>query len=215
MLIAVDGPAASGKGTIAKRLAAHFGLAHLDTGLLYRAVGLATIDDWEREDFEARAIDAAMNLDTTNLDEEVLSTAEVGLAASKVARIPEVRKALNRAQRIFMDTPEGAILDGRDIGSRICPHADVKLFVTAQASTRARRRTDQLLARNLDVTYKDILAQIKKRDKDDTENPAGAFFQAPDAHLLDTSELGIEAAFLAALDIVERVMAKKISDETR
>ncbi|MFT6658037.1 (d)CMP kinase [Maritalea sp.] len=205
MLIAVDGPAASGKGTIAKRLAAHFGLAHLDTGLLYRAVGLATMGKEGQADFESVAIDAAINLDTLTLDEDILSTAEVGLAASKVAQIPEVRKALNRMQRTFMEQPQGAILDGRDIGTRICPQAEVKLFITANADTRARRRTEQLLTRGLDVTYNEILKQIEKRDKDDRENPAGAFFQAADAHLLDTSKLSIEAAFKAALDIVGRV----------
>lgn len=211
MLIAVDGPAASGKGTIAKRLAAHYGLAHLDTGLLYRAVGVKTMGNEDKDNFESLAIDAAMNLDTTNLDEDLLSTAEAGLAASKVSRIPEVRKALNRLQREFMEQPQGSILDGRDIGSRICPQADVKLFITANPDTRARRRTEQLLTRGLDVTYDEILKQIEKRDKDDRENPAGAFFQAADAHLLDTSKMGIEAAFLAALDIVERVMAQKTS----
>lgn len=205
MLIAVDGPAASGKGTIAKRLAAHFGLAHLDTGLLYRAVGLATMGKEDQADFESVAIDAAINLDTLTLDEDILSTAEVGLAASKVAQIPEVRKALNRMQRTFTEQPQGAILDGRDIGTRICPQAEVKLFITANADTRARRRTEQLLTRGLDVTYNEILKQIEKRDKDDRENPAGAFFQAADAHLLDTSKLSIEAAFKAALDIVGRV----------
>lgn len=211
MLIAVDGPAASGKGTIAKRLAAHYGLAHLDTGLLYRAVGVKTMDNEDKENFESLAIEAAMNLDATKLDEDLLSTAEAGLAASKVSRIPEVRKALNRLQREFMEQPQGAILDGRDIGSRICPGADVKLFITANPDTRARRRTEQLLTRGLDVTYVEILKQIEKRDKDDRENPVGAFFQAVDAHLLDTSKMGIEAAFLAALGIVERVMAQKTS----
>ena len=204
MLIAVDGPAASGKGTIAKRLAAHYGLAHLDTGLLYRAVGLETINDQDMPNFEALAIDAAANIDVSGFDEETLSTAEVGLAASKVAQIPEVRKALNKLQRDFLQKPEGAILDGRDIGTRICPDADVKLYITATSERRARRRTDQLLARGLDVTYPSILQQIEKRDKDDRENPAGAFFQAEDAHLLDTSKLSIEAAFQAALEIVER-----------
>lgn len=211
MLIAVDGPAASGKGTIAKRLAAHFGLAHLDTGLLYRAVGSATMGKESLSNFESLAIEAAVNLDASDLDEDTLSTAEVGLAASKVAQIPEVRKALNQLQRAFMEQPQGAILDGRDIGSRICPHADVKLFITAHPDARAKRRTDQLQGRGLDVTFDEIQAQITKRDKDDRENPAGAFFQAQDAHLLDTSKLGIEAAFLAALGIVERVMAQKTS----
>lgn len=205
MLIAVDGPAASGKGTIAKRLAAYYGLSHLDTGLLYRAVGQQMMGREADANFESRAIDVAMSLDAGNLDEEALSTAEVGLAASKVAQIPEVRKALNRLQREFMERDGGAILDGRDIGTRICPQADVKLFITANADTRARRRTEQLLTRGLDVTYDGILEQIEKRDKDDRENPAGAFFQAADAHLLDTSKLSIEAAFQAALDIVERV----------
>ena len=204
MLIAVDGPAASGKGTIAKRLAAHYGLAHLDTGLLYRSVGLAVIDKLDAPDLEEQAISAAQKIDPTTFDEEKLSTAEVGLAASKVAQIPQVRQTLNQLQFDFLKKPEGAILDGRDIGTRICPQADVKLYITATSERRAQRRTDQLLARGLDVTYPSILQQIEKRDKDDRENPAGAFFQAEDAHLLDTSKLSIEAAFQAALEIVER-----------
>lgn len=204
MLIAVDGPAASGKGTIAKRLAAHYGLAHLDTGLLYRAVGHAMMGKTDTPDFERQAIEIAQKLDVTKLDEETLSTAEVGLAASKVARIPDVRVALNQVQHDFIKRPEGAILDGRDIGTRICPNADVKLFITAEAETRARRRTNQLLTRGLNVTYDAILKQIKERDENDRDNPAGAFYRAADAYLLDTSKLSIEAAFQAAIDIVER-----------
>lgn len=203
MIIAIDGPAASGKGTVAARLARHFGLPHLDTGLLYRAVGLKMIDRLEDEDLPARAIAAAEALDKTDLDPEKLEAPEVAIAASKVSRIEGVRAALRQFQRDFARQPGGAVLDGRDIGTRICPDADVKLFITADAGVRARRRTDQLQARGRPIRYEDMLAQIEARDEADRDNPAGAFYVAQDAHLLDTSEMDIEAAFRAALAIAE------------
>jgi CMP/dCMP kinase len=206
MIVAVDGPAASGKGTIAARLADHYGLAHLDTGLLYRAVGLAVIDFAEDPDFESMAIAAAKNLDASTLDPETLGTAEAGMAASRVSRIEDVRVALRQFQISFAHQPGGAVLDGRDIGSRICPDADVKFWFTASPEARARRRTMQLRARGLEADEADIYDQILARDEADRNNPAGAFWRAEDAHLLDTTELDIEAAFRAAVAIVDGAM---------
>lgn len=211
MIIAIDGPAASGKGTISKKLAQHFDLPHMDTGLLYRAVGFAMRDDLDKPDWEQLAIDQAQSLNLSHFHEHDLTTAEAGVAASKVARIPEVRAALREAQLAFAGQPDGAILDGRDIGTRICPEADVKLYIYADAPTRAERRTKQLNARGVDVTFDEILTQIEKRDADDKNNPAGAFFVADDAHLLDTTKLSIEAAFQAALKLVDDVLAQKKS----
>ncbi len=162
MIIAIDGPAASGKGTISKQLAKHFGLPHMDTGLLYRAVGYAMRDDLELPDWEDRAIKIARSLELSHFHEDDLTTAEAGVAASKVARVPDVRAALQRLQKDFAHQVGGAILDGRDIGTRICPDADVKLYITAEAEARADRRTKQLNARGIDVTFDQILDQIKK-----------------------------------------------------
>jgi cytidylate kinase len=203
VIIAVDGPAASGKGTIAARLARHYGLAHLDTGLLYRAVGLAVFDFADDPDFESMAVAAAKSLDTSGLDPELLGTAEAGMAASRVSRIEEVRAALRELQTDFAHQPSGAVLDGRDIGSRICPDADVKFWITASPEARARRRTGQLLERGLEADEADIYDQILARDDADRNNPAGAFWRADDAHLLDTTEMDIEAAFRAAVAIVD------------
>jgi len=203
MIIAVDGPAASGKGTLAQGLARQFRLPHLDTGLLYRAVGTAVAGAVEQPDFEARAIAAAERLDPTHLDSAGLGTAEAALLASRVARIPEVRAALRAFQRQFASQPGGAVLDGRDIGTRICPDADVKLFITADTRVRAARRTAQLRAKGLAVDGEAIFRQIAARDENDRTNPAGAFYPATDAHLLDTTELDIDAALRAAIAIVE------------
>ncbi|MDR3475458.1 MAG: (d)CMP kinase [Devosia sp.] len=211
MIIAVDGPAASGKGTLAAGLAAHFGLPHLDTGLLYRAVGLAVASRIEATDFERRAIAAAEALDPTHLDPLRLGTAEAALLASRVARLPEVRAALREFQRGFAAQPGGAVLDGRDIGTRICPDAAVKLFITADTAVRADRRTSQLRARGLTVDRDEIFRQIAARDENDRNNPAGAFYAAADAHLLDTTDLDIEAALRAAIEIVEAAKAGKAS----
>ncbi|MCF4097212.1 (d)CMP kinase [Maritalea mediterranea] len=211
MIIAIDGPAASGKGTISKKLAAHFQLPHMDTGLLYRAVGYAMRDDLDLPNWEQVAIEKAQTLDLAQYDENDLTTAEAGIAASKVARVPEVRAALKQVQIKFAQQPGGAILDGRDIGTRICPDAEVKLYITADAPTRAERRTKQLNERGVNVHFDEILAQIEKRDADDKDNPAGAFFVAADAHLLDTTKLSIEAAFQAALQLVDGVLAQKKS----
>ena len=204
MIIAVDGPAASGKGTLAAGLAAHFGLPHLDTGLLYRAVGKAVQPYEGTADFEARAIAAAQHLEPGEFDRDSLTSQEVGTLASKIATIAQVRKALFDAQRQFALQPGGAVLDGRDIGTRIAPDADVKLFVKADSKARMERRARQFEARGLVVNRYELFHQIEERDARDMRNPNGGFYPAPDAHLLDT-----EAALRAAIDIVEAAMARK------
>ncbi len=210
MIIAIDGPAASGKGTIASALATHYGLAHLDTGLLYRAVGLATKNIDADEDLPTAAILAAKNLSSEDLDAGLLGTAEIAMLAAKVARIEAVRAALRQFQRKFAARPGGAVLDGRDISTRICPDADTKLYITATPEIRAARRTAQLRAAGDDASYDEILAQIIARDKSDRQNPAGAFYLAEDAHLLDTSQLDIEAALRAAIEIVDGAVVRKL-----
>ena len=209
MIIAVDGPAASGKGTLAAALARHYGLPHLDTGLLYRAVGRAVEDHAEAEDFEARAIAAAGKIDTSALDPAVLSAQPYGELASRVAVIGPVRQALFDFQRQFALQPGGAVLDGRDIGTTICPEADAKLFITADSKARMERRARQYEARGLTVNRYALYHQIEARDARDRANPNGGFFAAPDAHLLDTTRLDIEAAFRAAVALVDGAMARK------
>jgi cytidylate kinase len=212
MIIAVDGPAASGKGTLAAGLARHYGLPHLDTGLLYRAVGLAVRDRLDTPGFAAAATAAAQTIDAaavTGRDE--LTTAEAGNLASKVAVIGEVRSALRQFQRDFAHQPGGAVLDGRDIGTVICPDADVKLFIEADSKARMERRARQLGARGLPVDRYALYHQIEERDARDRANPNGGFFRAADAHLLDTTSLDIEAALRAAIAIVEAVIARKAS----
>jgi cytidylate kinase len=210
MIIAVDGPAASGKGTLAAGLAAHYRLPHLDTGLLYRAVGLAVRDLEGMPGFEAAAIAAARRLDAASIiHRDELQTAEAGSLASKVAVIGEVRVAMRKFQREFAARPSGAVLDGRDIGTVICPDADVKLFIIAAAPARAERRARQFEAKGQTVDRGEILRQIEERDARDRANPNGAFYPAPDAHLLDTTSLDIEAALRAAIAIVEAAIARK------
>ena len=210
MIIAVDGPAASGKGTLAQGLARHYGLPHLDTGLLYRAVGLAVNGAVDTPEFEAKAIAAARALDAAHLaDLEVLTSAEASLLASKVAVIAQVRQAMRQYQRDFARQPGGAVLDGRDIGTVICPDADVKLFIEADSKARMERRARQFEARGLPVDRYALYHQIEERDARDRANPNGGFYQAADAHLLDTTRLDIEAALRAAVAIVDGVMAGK------
>jgi cytidylate kinase len=210
MIIAVDGPAASGKGTLAAGLAAHYGLPHLDTGLLYRAVGLAVQGLEQGQDFVARAIAAARTLDAGTLgDRDALTTAEAGAMASKVAVIAEVRVALFAFQRDFATRPGGAVLDGRDIGTKICPDADVKLFIQADSKARMERRARQLEGRGQVVDRYALYHQIEERDARDMLNPHGGFYKAADAHLLDTTQLSIEASLRAAIAIVDRTMALK------
>jgi cytidylate kinase len=202
MIIAIDGPAASGKGTLGKKLAAHYGFRHLDTGLLYRAVAKALLDVGHEPGDEARAIAAAKAIDPARFDEAALKRHEVGEAASVVSAIPGVRAALFDLQRKFAAAPPGAVLDGRDIGTVICPNAEVKIFVTARPEIRARRRALELRGEN--ASEADILADILRRDERDRSRATAPLLQAPDAVLLDTSALDIDGAFAAALAVVER-----------
>ncbi|MBC6718395.1 (d)CMP kinase [Aurantimonas sp. DM33-3] len=207
LTIAIDGPAAAGKGTLAKRVAAHYGLPYLDTGLLYRAVGkLADDRGVDLDDAEATGA-IATELDTSHLDDGSLRGREAGELASRVAVHGAVRTALTEFQRSFAARAEGAVLDGRDIGTVICPQARVKIFVTASAEVRARRRTDELAAKGRDVDYERILAEVRERDARDAGRAIAPLRPAPDAHLLDTSELGIEAAFQAACAVIDRALA--------
>lgn len=203
MIIAIDGPAASGKGTLGKRLAAHFGLRHLDTGLIYRAVAKALVDAGHAPDDRERAIAAAKALDPARFDEKALKRHAIGEAASIVSAIPEVRAALLAFQREFAAAPPGAVLDGRDIGTVIAPHADVKIFVVAAPEERARRRAAELDADGHRVNEADVLADILRRDERDRNRAVAPLVPAADAHLLDTTHLAIDAAVRAAIDIVE------------
>ena len=207
MIIAIDGPAASGKGTLGKRLAAHYGLRHLDTGLIYRAVAKSLLDAGHSPGNRARALAAAEALDPNRFEEAALKSQAVGEAASQVSAIAEVRRALLAFQRGFGRTLPGAVLDGRDIGTVIFPDADVKIFVTATPQVRARRRAVELEAAGGMVNEQEVLADILRRDERDTSRAAAPLKPAPDAHLLDTTHLDIDAAFRAAIDIVEAVRA--------
>ena len=208
MIIAVDGPTASGKGTIAKRLGERYRLKRLDTGSLYRAVGLALLDAGSDPGDEAAAVAVARGLDLSSIDEHRIRSSAVGLAASKVAVLPGVRRVLREAQRAFAQNPEGAVLDGRDIGTVICPNADVKLFVTASLPVRTERRLKELRDRGEEISFEELQAQIAERDERDRTRPDSPLLQAPDAHLLDTSDLSIEAAVEAACRIVDAALAR-------
>jgi cytidylate kinase len=207
MIIAIDGPAASGKGTLGKRLAAHYGLRHLDTGLLYRAVAKALLDAGLPLEDQAAAVAAARALDPAHFDERTLKTHAIGEAASVVSAVAEVRGALLDFQRNFGRSPPGAVLDGRDIGTVIFPDAEVKILVTAAPQERARRRALELKAAGGEVSEAEILADIRRRDERDTKRAVAPLKAAPDAHLLDTTHLDIDAAFRAAVAIVEAVRA--------
>jgi CMP/dCMP kinase len=207
MIIAIDGPAASGKGTLGKRLAGHYGLRHLDTGLIYRAVAKAVLDAGHSPDDRARAVAAAEALDPRRFDEAALKRQAVGEAASLVSAIPEVRKLVLAFQREFGRAPPGAVLDGRDIGTVIFPDADVKIFVTATPEVRARRRAAELEQAGEHINEADVLADIRRRDERDSKRAIAPLKAAPNAHLLDTTHLDIDAAFRAAIDIVEAVRA--------
>jgi cytidylate kinase len=198
LVIAIDGPSASGKGTLAKRLAAHFGLPHLDTGLLYRAVG------WISARTGRSPADVAAGLTASDLDDPVLRGDAAGQAGSKVAAIPEVRVNLLKLQKEFSSQAPGAVLDGRDIGTVICPDAPVKLFVTASAESRAERRFQELRRRGVDTIRTRVLAEMAERDRRDSERAAAPLKAAPDAWLLDTSDMDADAAFAAALAFIER-----------
>jgi CMP/dCMP kinase len=208
MIIAIDGPAASGKGTLGKRLAAHYGLRHLDTGLLYRAVGQALLASGRGLNDTAQAAAVAESLDPAQFDEAALKSHAAGEAASVVSAIPEVRTALLQLQRNFAAKPPGAVIDGRDIGTVICPDAEVKIFVTAAPEVRARRRAREMRLAGLPGDEAEILADIRRRDERDTNRAIAPLRPAADAHVLDTSALDIDAAARAAIEIVDRVGAK-------
>jgi cytidylate kinase len=203
VIIAIDGPAASGKGTLGKRLAAHYGLRHLDTGLIYRAVAKTMLDSGHPLDDAARATAAARSLDPSRFDEAVLKAHALGAAASIVSAIPAVRAALVDLQRDFAATSPGAVLDGRDIGTVICPQADAKIFVTASPEVRARRRAVEMRAGGAAVDDDEVLADIKRRDERDSNRAIAPLIAAADAVTLDTTALTIEDAVNAAVAIVE------------
>jgi CMP/dCMP kinase len=208
MIIAIDGPAASGKGTLAKRVAAHYGLHHLDTGKLYRAIARDTLAAGGDPSDPKAALEAAQALDAKSLDDPDLRTPELGEAASLVARHPEVRKTLLAYQRAFARKNPGAVIDGRDIGTVVCPDADVKLFITATPEERARRRYREFKEDGIDVREGEVLADILARDARDKSRPVAPLRKAEDAVLLDTTNLAIDAAFRAAIGLIDAAMGR-------
>jgi len=198
--IAIDGPAAAGKGTISKAVAAHFGYAHLDTGLLYRAIGAKVMTGSD-------AIEATVGLRAEDLEVDGLRTAEVAQAASKVAVIPEVRAALLDFQRAFARRAGGAVLDGRDIGTVICPQAEVKLFVTASVEVRGKRRYNELVGRGDTITLDDVIEDVRARDARDMERVEAPLKPAEDAHVLDTSALSISDAVAKAIAAITQKLS--------
>jgi cytidylate kinase len=207
MIIAVDGPAAAGKGTLARRLALALNLAYLDTGALYRAVGLSVLRAGGDPADEAAAVEAAENLDRSILDDPELRGDAAAGAASKVAAIPAVRQVLLAFQHDLAANPpagkQGAILDGRDIGTVVCPEADVKIFVTASAEARAERRLKELQGRGIEAIYANVLQDMKERDARDQARAVAPLVPAEDAHILDTTDLDADEAFEQALAIVD------------
>ena len=203
MIIAVDGPAASGKGTIARALARHFALPHLDTGLLYRAVGLNLLR-WGSDPESEFAATRACDFSQIDFGDPELKSEAVGGIASRISTYPAVRAALLERQRDFAAQPVGAVLDGRDIGTVIAPQADAKLFVTASPEVRARRRCEELQRLGLGVHYDDVLIDIRARDARDSGRAAAPLRKAEDAYHLDTSEMGVDAAVAAAIQAVEQ-----------
>lgn len=207
LIIAVDGPTASGKGTIAKALAAHFGLPHLDTGLLYRAVGRQVALAGGNPDDPANAL-SAVDFPGSLLADPALRTEETGGLASRVSVHPEVRRALYERQRAFALQPGGAVLDGRDIGTVIVPHAPAKLFITASVGARAERRFLEMQARQVPVTLDEIEADLAARDERDRTRAAAPLRAAPDAIVLDTTDLAAEAAIAEAIRLVEQCLRR-------
>ena len=205
-VIAVDGPAASGKGTIARALAAHLGLPHMDTGLLYRAVALNL---WRWGGDPASEFEALRAADMLNVDPEddEIRSEPVSRIASSISAYPSVRAALMKRQQDFAEQLDGAVLDGRDIGTVIAPEAEVKLFVTASAEVRAQRRVRELLERGMPAHYEDVLADIRARDARDASRPIAPLKPAADAIILDTSDLDREAAIAEAIRLVEDRLA--------
>ncbi|MBV8851127.1 MAG: (d)CMP kinase [Methylobacteriaceae bacterium] len=215
MIVAIDGPAASGKGTLARRLAEHYRLPHLDTGLLYRAAARTLIDEGRRLDDVAAAVKAARGLALIDFDEVALRGREMGEAASVVAALPEVRAALVETQQRFAKRPGGAVLDGRDIGTVICPDATVKIFVTASPETRAQRRALELRSRGEPSNYAKVLGDILHRDRRDSSRSTAPLKPATDALILDTTDLDVEATFREALRLVETQLDAKDATQLR
>lgn len=209
MIIAIDGTLASGKGTIARALAARYGLPHMDTGRLYRATGVAALKAGADFEDSAALAEIARTLDLNDFEEAELRTSEAGQAASKVAAVPDVRAALLDLQRAFARQSGGAILDGRDIGTVICPDADVKLWVDANVEARARRRHAELVAKGETITLDEMIDQLKTRDARDRNREDAPMQAATDAHLIDTSDLTIDAAVEYARAAVEAALAEK------
>jgi cytidylate kinase len=206
MIIAIDGPAASGKGTLAKRIAAHYGYAYLDTGVLYRAVGRDVLKAGHSLDDADAAAKAARSLDISTLDDPELRNQTMSDAASRVAVIPEVRAALMQMQKNFPKGKPGAVIEGRDIGTAVFPDADAKLYITASLEERARRRFRELAAAGENLTYEAIYADLEARDRRDQTRTVSPLRIAEDAHLLDTTKLDIEAALLAAVRLIDAAM---------
>ena len=205
-VIAIDGPAAAGKGTLSRRIAEAYGFHHLDTGLTYRACAKALLDAGLPLDDEALAAEMAAKVDLFGLDRSVLSAHAIGEAASKIAVMPSVRRALVEAQRVFSKRAPGTVLDGRDIGTVVCPDATVKLYVTASAEVRAKRRFDEIVAGGGEAIFEDVLADVIKRDERDMNRADSPLKPADDAHLIDTTEMGIEAAFQAAKRLIDAAL---------
>ncbi len=203
--VAIDGPAAAGKGTIARAVAAHFGFAHLDTGLLYRATGAKALDTGAVDATSAEQ--AARALSEEDLARDDLRTGDAGQAASVVAAIPAVRAALLDWQRAFARRAGGAVLDGRDIGTVVCPDAEVKLYVTASDDERARRRHAELVKARPELTVEEVLADLRARDRRDASRDTAPMKPAADAHLFDTTTLSIEAAVARAIALIEQARA--------
>lgn len=206
--IAIDGPAAAGKGTLSRLVAEHYGFHHLDTGLTYRAVAKALLDADLPLDDETVAERTALDIELAGLDRSVLAQHHIGEAASKIAVMPGVRRALVAAQRKFSAREPGTVLDGRDIGTVVCPDAPVKLYVTASPDVRARRRYDEIIAAGGPAEFDMVFADVKKRDERDMGRADSPLKPADDAHLLDTSEMSIDAAFRAARDIIDAALKK-------
>lgn len=208
--IAIDGPAAAGKGTLSRKIAETYGFHHLDTGLTYRATAKALLDAGLTLDDEAVAEKMARDVELAGLDRDILSKHEIGEAASKIAVMPGVRRALVDAQRRFSEKAPGTVLDGRDIGTVVCPAAPVKLYVTASPEVRAKRRYDEIKGKGGIADFDAIFDDVKRRDERDMGRADSPLKPADDAHLLDTSEMSIEAAFQAAKSIIDAALSRNI-----